>query len=217
MARTNRQSEPLKRTSAINYAATLARLGARPPTISALLPYLPETTIKDVWAEVRGARSKKGPTPYSFHAHFQTPLRRIQSTYALMTFLEYRRTGIHDIEAMVATYSRYCHLFGQQSEQKGLTFDHLFFLVKNYVNDRSVTLERCDCCGHVHIFNPVELRTQAECPLRKIFPNINQPIKVAAKATPKPATPKAESLISTGPRLTPVKFAPGQGLNYFLN
>lgn len=170
MGRADQRTEPVKRQVAIMYAAKLAALGARPPTISGLLPYLSETTIKDIWAEVRGERSKRGPTPYQISTHFATPRSRIQATYALVLFVEYRKTGIHDIDAIIATYERYSQRFDTTTDPKGLSFDRLVKLVGHYINDGSVTLERCPGCGMLHIHDVHEILRARNCPLRKLIP-----------------------------------------------
>lgn len=184
MGRTDQRTEPVKRNKAIMYAAKLAELGARPPTISGLLPYLPETMIKDIWAEVRGERSRRGPTPYTMHAHFSSPRNRVQATFALVLFVEYRKTGIHDIDAIIATFERYCQLFGTQTEQKGLSVDRLVKLISHYIHDCSITLEKCPGCGMLHIHDVNELLSARDCPLRKLVPEFNTPYqyKTPAKA-----------------------------------
>ncbi|NMG28376.1 FlhC family transcriptional regulator [Aromatoleum evansii] len=200
MGRTDQRTEPVKRNQAIMYAAKLAELGARPPTIAGLLPYLPETMIKDIFAEVRGERSRRGPTPYKTSAHFSSPRNRIQATLALVLFVEYRNTGIHDIDAIIATFERYCQLFGAQTEQKGLSFDRLVKLISNYLHGGGITLEKCPGCGMLHIHDVHELLTARDCPLRKLVPEFNTPYLYKRAAR----TPQSDKAPAPQPHTAPL-------------
>lgn len=146
----------------------LCDLRARPPTIRALLPALPEAFVLRRWQEIVGRRPPRGPLPHTLTQFLASPAKRLEASYVIAQLVRLRELGIADNDALIQIYRGYLREFAQAAKignDQPLSFDRMYCLVHGFTSSHAIVLTECGSCHCRYVISRGEVPSVRLCPI----------------------------------------------------
>lgn len=150
-----------RRADDVNRAIRLITVGARPPTVKALLPSITEEAARDMYAAIHGVRAPKGRTADSLSKIFVERFVRFQASLFAVSYQRYRAHA-SKVDALI---SAYVHYMGITAEAERRICVERARLIAQSLEAKSVETMCCVRCRTEYLHNPDEPFSNDNCPL----------------------------------------------------